>query len=246
MLDRLKAALAALAPPLAMLSGWERLRVSIGALLGIFLTGLCTALLAASDNVLPVLIRPMAASAVLLFVLPASPLAQPWSVLGGNVISAAIGVACSHWIAPPLLASAVAVTAAIAVMLMLRCVHPPGGAMALTAVLGGPTLHAAGYAILWSPVALNSLLLVLVATLFHRATGHRYPHRHGHAALAGEQLKRWSAINADDIAAALREGDEILDIEAEDLLVLVARAEQQAAQRIARLSTEVQPLRRRA
>lgn len=250
MLNRLKASVAALAPPPATLSGWERLRVSIGALIGIFLTGLCTALLAASDNMLPVLIAPMAASAVLLFVLPASPLAQPWSVLGGNVISAAIGVACSHWIAPPLLASAIAVTAAIAAMLLLRCVHPPGGAMALTAVLGGPTLHAAGYAILWSPVALNSLLLVLVATLFHRATGHRYPHwhtqSHSHTEQSGEQLERWSGISADDIAAALRESDEILDVDAEDLLGLVERAEQHAAQRMARLSIEVKPLRRRA
>lgn len=236
MIDWLKAIAAVLGLQPHLLRGRERWRVALGALIGVFLTGLGTALLAPSDNVLPVLIAPMAASAVLLFVLPASPLAQPWSVVGGNVISVAIGVACSQWIAPPLLASAVAVTAAIGAMLMLRCVHPPGGAMALSAVLGGPTLHAGGYAILWSPVAVNSILMVLVAMAFHRATGHRYPHSHHPVQPAIR--KRPSGIIADDIAAALRESDEILDIDAEDLLELLDRAEQQAAQRIARLSVK--------
>jgi CBS domain-containing membrane protein len=229
----LKAVAAALALQPHLLRGRERWRVALGALIGVFLAGLGTALLAPSDNVLPVLIAPMAASAVLLFVLPASPLAQPWSVVGGNVISAAIGVACAQWITPPLLASAVAVTAAIAAMLMLRCVHPPGGAMALSAVLGGPILQAGGFEILWSPVAVNSILMVLVAMLFHRATGHRYPHSHHHPVTP---RIRASGIIADDIAAALRESDEILDVDVEDLLELLDRAEQQAVQRVARLS----------
>ena len=43
----------------------------------------------------PWFIAPMGASAVLLFLLPASPLAQPWAILGGNLVSALIGVSCA-------------------------------------------------------------------------------------------------------------------------------------------------------
>ena len=68
--------------------------------------------------------------------LPASPLAQPWSVIGGNVISGLVGVACVRWLGHalplPLLAG-LACGASIAVMFALRCLHPPGGAVALTA-----------------------------------------------------------------------------------------------------------------
>ena len=75
---------------------------------------------------------------------PASPLAQPWSVIGGNLVSAAIGVACARAVADPTLAAALAICLAIAAMFTLRCVHPPSGAIALTAVLGGAEVHAAG------------------------------------------------------------------------------------------------------
>ncbi|UUZ55438.1 HPP family protein [Massilia sp. H-1] len=51
------------------------------------------------------LIAPMGASAVLLFCLPASPLAQPWAVIGGNLVSALVGVACARLLPDPLLAA---------------------------------------------------------------------------------------------------------------------------------------------
>src|SRR3569832_166040 len=76
---------------------YERMRASAGALVGILLTGLlANALLGHSIGIgsLPLLIAPMGASAVLLFAVPSSPLAQPWSVLCGNILSATIGVFC--------------------------------------------------------------------------------------------------------------------------------------------------------
>ena len=42
------------------------------------------------------MVAPLGASAVLVFAVPSSPLAQPWAVLGGNTVSALIGIACVH------------------------------------------------------------------------------------------------------------------------------------------------------
>ncbi|MFC7556237.1 HPP family protein [Pseudoroseomonas wenyumeiae] len=140
-------------------------------------TGLACTWLAGSAGLPPVLIAPLGASAVLLFAVPASPLTQPWSILGGNTVSALAGVTCAHWIAEPLLAAPLAAALAIGAMFTLRCLHPPGGAIALTTVLGGPAVTAAGYHFAFSPVALNSLVLMFAALVYNNATRRAYPHR---------------------------------------------------------------------
>jgi CBS domain-containing membrane protein len=109
---------------------------------------------------LPVLIAPMGASAVLLFAVPSSPLAQPWSILGGNVVSAVTGVLIFKIFGHSALALGVAVACAILAMSLLRCPHPPGGAVAMTAVIGGPAIWHAGFAFPFDVVALNSFVLI--------------------------------------------------------------------------------------
>ena len=158
----------------------ERLRGGLGALIGIALTGGLAHLLVGDASAIPFLIAPMGASAVLLFAVPASPLAQPWSIIGGNLVSATVGVACAMLIHDPVDAAALAVCLAICAMFALRCVHPPSGAVALTAVLGGPSIHALGFGFVFAPVAIQSAALLASAIVFHALTGHRYPH--GHAA----------------------------------------------------------------
>src|SRR5690349_12964842 len=98
-----------LLPPTASVSQRERLRAGAGALLGIALTGGVSAWLVDSPVMALWLMAPMGASAVLLFGVPASPLAQPWSILGGNVLAALIGVACAKLIALPVAAAAAAI-----------------------------------------------------------------------------------------------------------------------------------------
>src|SRR5687767_195837 len=80
------------------------------------------------------LIASTGASAVLLFAVPHGQLSQPWPVLAGHAFSAFIGVTCARYIHNPALAAACAVGLSIGVMHELRCIHPPGGATALTAV----------------------------------------------------------------------------------------------------------------
>lgn len=208
----------------------ERLRACLGALLGIALTGGSTVFLLGSTTAIPMLVAPMGASTVLLFAAPASPLAQPWSIIGGNIVAAVVGVACAQWIASPLDAAALAVSLAIGVMLVLRCLHPPSGAVALTAVLGGPSIHAMGYGFVLAPVALQSFALLGAALIYHAATGHRYPH-------GGVQLAEpadsdagpvAAGITHADVEAVLRRRTEWLDIDPADLEALLRETEWQA------------------
>ncbi len=208
----------------------DRLLGGVGACIGIALTMLvCVALLPAGD--VPQIVAPLGASAVLVFAVRSSPLAQPWPVIGGNTLSAAIGVAAFQLIPDARLAAGVAVGAAILAMSLLRCLHPPGGAAALTAVIGGPSIHAAGYAFALVPVALNSVVLVLVASLFYRVTRHPYPHHSAlpPAAIAAE--RRAAGFHPDDIDAALEDMHESFDIARDDLHALLARAELHAQRR---------------
>ena len=71
-------------------------------------------------------VAPMGASAIILFALPSSPLAQPWAILGGNVVSALVGLVFAHWVPEPLWACGMAVGVAMALMFAARCLHPPG------------------------------------------------------------------------------------------------------------------------
>ena len=113
------------------------------------------------------LVASMGASAVLLFAVPHGPLSQPWAVFGGHLVSAVIGVACAKLIAQPMMSGAVAVGLAIGAMHYLRCIHPPGGATALTAVAGGDAVHALGFHYVMTPVLLNVLVILSVAIVFN-------------------------------------------------------------------------------
>jgi CBS-domain-containing membrane protein len=113
------------------------------------------------------LVASMGASAVLLFAVPHGPLSQPWAVFGGHLVSAVIGVACVKLTVHPLLASALAVALAISAMYYLRCIHPPGGATALTAVAGGDAVHALGFHYVLTPVLLNVCVILMVAMVFN-------------------------------------------------------------------------------
>jgi CBS domain-containing membrane protein len=210
----------------------ERGRAVAGALIGLLLTA-AVSHLALGPQAAAFLIAPMGASAVLLFCLPASPLAQPWSIIGGNLVSALIGVGCAKAIANPMLAAPLAGCLAIGAMFYLRCLHPPGGAVALTAVLGGPVVHAAGYQFALWPVGLNSLLLALAALLFNNLTGRRYPHPQ-RSALKNVHATRDPVPTArlgftkEDLDAALARYGQVLDVSRDDLESIIQETEVQA------------------
>ena len=240
MSNRLIENLRALTPRMAGTSFRERTIACVGALLGIGLAGLFSRLASGGDVGLPLLVAPLGASAVLLFAVPASPLAQPWSIIGGNTISAFVGIVVAHLVPDKAIAAGIAVASAIAVMSLLRCLHPPGGAASLLAALGGPAASSWHFSFALLPVGLNSAILVGLGLIFHRFAGHSYPHRpktvlaktHGTADLPPQ---RRVALAESDIDAALAESGEAFDIAREDVHRLVRRAEIAALERTAKV-----------
>ena len=216
-----------LSMPANRVTRFELLAVA-GALVGIVLVGALSGLLA--RDALPLIVAPIGASAVLLFAVPASPLAQPWSIIGGNTLSAAVGVVVSILIPNVTIAAGMAVALAIAVMIVTRSLHPPGGAAALTAILVHPSSAGLPAALLFPflPVALNSSILVAVGLLFHKATGRNYPHR-APAPQPGSQST--GQISMEDIDAALATAGDTFDIDRDDLRRLLSLAEQNAIRR---------------
>ncbi len=223
-------------PRLAGATLKDRLIASLGALVGIAATGFVTGLTLGAGPDLPLIVAPMGASAVLLFAVPASPLAQPWSIIGGNTISALVGVAARMAIPDPVIAIGVAVGLAIVIMSVTRCLHPPGGAAALLAVIGGHAVTAAGFRFALVPVGLNALLLTALGLAFHKfVSGHVYPHvaaapANTHATADPPAAQR-VGFRAADIDAALAEEGESFDIDRGDLARLLTRIELKALDR---------------
>jgi CBS-domain-containing membrane protein len=163
------------------------------------------------------LVGSMGASAVLLFGMPHGPLSQPWPVIAGHGFSALIGVTCAKWIHSPEWAAACAVGLSIGVMHQLKCIHPPGGATALTAVLGGQAIRDMGFDFVLCPVLLNGVVMVSVAFLFNLPFGwRRYPSSLGRVPSAN----RGSAPSHEDVTAALRQLDSFVDVSEDDLIRL--------------------------
>lgn len=122
------------------------------------------------------IITSMGASSVLLFAVPHGPLSQPWPLLGSHLVSGLIGVSCYFLVDDLFIAAALAVSLSIYSMYYLRCIHPPGGATALAAVMSGSEVHALGYEFVFSPVMLNTLTILLIAILFNYPFAwRRYP-----------------------------------------------------------------------
>lgn len=148
----------------------------VGAMLGI---GLCSYLSARyfEPRDLSLLIGSFGASAVLVYAAIKSPLAQPRNLVGGHVLSGLAGVACYQFFGSTIwLAASLAVSLAIVIMLATKTLHPPGGATALIAVIGGPKVHSLGYFYAFVPAGAGALILLLVALVVNNIAEHRkYP-----------------------------------------------------------------------
>ena len=197
----------------------ERLISATGGLVGILVVAAVSAYGVGAQGA-ALVIASMGASAVLLFAVPHGALSQPWPVFGGHVLSAIIGVACYRLIPAPILAAAVAVGVAIGVMYYLRCLHPPGGATALTAVIGGDAIHNLGYFFVLEPVALNAVVILLCAVAINYPFAwRRYPARWARAQRAASAPTNPAPhdLTHEDFAYALRKLDSFIDVTEEDL-----------------------------
>lgn len=197
----------------------ERLITSLGGFCGIL------GVVFISDVVLDaegagMIIASMGASAVLLFAVPHSALAQPWNVIGGHLVSALIGISCARFIPDVLLAAAISVGVAIAAMHYLHCIHPPGGATALSAVIGGPAVHSMGYAFALQPVLMNAVVIVTIAIVFNALFDYyRYPALDDKSGTENKEHEdHYPPIAHADLVYALSQIDTLVTASEEDLL----------------------------
>jgi len=202
----------------------EKLISALGGVLGITLiTVISFQLTGAQGSAL--IVPSTGASAVLLFAVPHGKLSQPWALIGGHMVSAVIGVACYQLIAQPFIAAGIAVGLAIGVMHLLNCVHPPGGATALAAVMGGPAIHDLGYFYAITPILLNISIILIIAIIFNSLfSWRRYP-----AAImmrftdqqpeAGDN--QGERVDRVVIERALSDMDLVMDVTVEDLQRLI-------------------------
>ena len=112
---------------------------------------------------LPMILASTGASAMLIFALPHSPVSQPWNLVGGHVVSAIVGISCLLLIESPLLSSSTSIALAMISMHLFRCMHPPGGATAVTAAIGSEQIESLGYIFVVVPVILNAIILLSIA-----------------------------------------------------------------------------------
>jgi CBS-domain-containing membrane protein len=159
---------------------------------------------------------------VLLFAVPHGPLSQPWALIGGHTVSAFVGVACALLVPDLFLAAALAVGLAIGAMHVLRCIHPPGGATALTAVIGGPAVHALGFQFLFTPVLLNATIILGTAVgVNYFFAWRRYPAVLGRKQKTDAETEKKhlaeGSLSHSDLEYAMREINSVLDISEDDL-----------------------------
>ncbi len=219
----------------ASVSHAERVLSGLGGLLGILSVFAVSASYAGHPGAVLV-VASMGASAVLLFAVPHGALSQPWPVIGGHVISAFIGVTCYQLIPEAVLAGPLAVAFAIAAMHYLRCIHPPGGATALVAVVGSTELHQLGYQFVLAPVLLNAVVLVAIAFFFNFPfRWRRYPAALMQRSIPSPTPERSAeagqTVAPDDVAYALQTIDTFVDVTSSELRRIVALATEHATQK---------------
>lgn len=154
-----------------------------------------------------------------------SPVAQPWPVIGGYVLSCCAGLASAALPLPVWMAAGAAVAASLWLTARLNCVHPPGGALALLIVLDQKTYAADASQTLALVVANVGLLLLSALLINNLIPGRRYPYRsvditpEGHGTRDEAPLAR-TDLRHEDLASAIRELDTFVDIGEDDLVKL--------------------------
>ncbi|MBD3670452.1 MAG: HPP family protein [Gammaproteobacteria bacterium] len=178
------------------------------------------------------MVASMGASAVLLFAVPHGALSQPWPLLGGHVVSAIIGVTVAQYVPNMVIAGSVAVGGAILVMHYLRCIHPPGGATALSFVIGGPHVHSLGYHYVIEPVMVNAFIILFIAIVFNYVfEWRRYPVAWYKREQESEpEQPSPEVIGRGDLKFALRAMNLTLDVSEPDLEKLFLLAKQHASE----------------
>ncbi|MEJ1959791.1 MAG: HPP family protein [Nitrosomonadales bacterium] len=205
----------------------EKFKSAFAALLGMLFLGEILRLLPDGGQPL-ILFASMAAASVLLYAVPHSPMAQPWPLLVGNLLSGAVGLLCSAIIPDPVIAVACAVGVSIFVMHMTHSLHPPGAATSMIMVLNAAQLHHYGWLWAGSAVLANAIFSLLLALVFnHFIHAGRYPVTH-HILPTHRNGVPFGVLAGEDIKWALGKMEGFIDANEEDLLEIFRLATEHA------------------
>lgn len=180
------------------------------------------------------LLGPLGASAVLLFAVSSGALAQPWSIVGSYGVATVVAVITLHFCPPGMAAAALAVGGSLVFMAVLRCLHPPGAALTICVIFGGPELGQMGWHVLYATM-FNALGLLACALVYNNVTGVRYPKLPAappspHATQDPLPQERIGITSA-DLDEALNELGGFVDIQREDLKQIIRTTERNALRR---------------
>ncbi|QJD58290.1 CBS domain-containing protein [Pseudomonas sp. gcc21] len=209
----------------------EWLRLSVGLVLSLGVSAwLCQFLF--GHGIAVALTGPLAASAILLLAVPSGALAQPWSLLGSYLVALAVASVLAAAFGASIEVACLAAGLALLLMFPLRCLHPPGGAMAMVLVLAGNWIQGSGWALIL-PVMTVALSLLVCARVFNHLTGTKHkatePINTHHT--MDPVAERRVGINDEDLDSALDEFGEFVDINREDLQQIVRNTERSAMRR---------------
>jgi CBS domain-containing membrane protein len=206
-------------------------KIRSGLVAGISISLLALALKYLPQNTYPLMmLGSMAASALLVFAIPHSPLAQPWNLVGGHLISAMAGWLCILFIPDPILAAGVGVGAAIFLMHFLNCLHPPGAATALILTLNSAQFQNMGFKAVMCVVLINVAVSLLLALLINNLIpGRKYPIQHATQALAKPAMM--ISLEQQDLELALVQMGSVIDISEDDLAQIYEFALRNAQER---------------
>jgi CBS domain-containing membrane protein len=192
-----------------------------GATLAIYLVSIISHMVLPTSSAVGV-VASMGATAVLLFAVPHGQLSQPWPLLGGHFVSALVGVSCAQAMGSTFLATAIAVGVSIGLMQQLKCIHPPGGATAFTAVMGGQAIQELGFLYVLIPVGLNAVaMMTLAIAINYPFSWRRYPA--AWIKRMANSIQDTLVISDDEhrrFVEAVRSIDSFVDVSEEDLVYL--------------------------
>ena len=117
----------------------------------------------ATNTESPLMLASLGGTALFLFALTTAPAAQPRAVFGAHLISSLIGIIAYQLFGDAFWVYVLAVVVTIAVLLIVRCVHPPAGANPLIMIQA----HA-GFIHLGITVLLGVTIIFAVAFIWSR------------------------------------------------------------------------------
>jgi len=209
---------------------------ALGAMLGILSIYWITRSAGIGSTGSLLIVSSMGATAVLLFAVPQGALSQPWAVIGGHLLSAFVGVTCQKLFPSESWTPALAVGLAVGVMHYSRCIHPPGGATSMAAVIGGEEIHAVGYHYMLMPILINVAAILLMAIVFNGLFNwRRYPahlNRRIRESKQTQPAERQFELTQEDFSAAMEQLNSYVDVTTESLTELLELAKQHAEKNI--------------